>query len=325
MNKIWTQEDIAFLRENYPLQGASFCAEKLSRSVGAIHTKCYLLKIKPLKETITRNNKQAQLKYNESRPNTDFNVNVEQFLNIETPEVAYFLGFLWADGYIVRQEVRLSVVKTDMDNIKPTLDKLGKWNYNERIRDGGNPICTAITGNKRLFDFLSDNNYQIKSGANADKILNKIPHHLKHYFFRGLVDGDGHINKRGIFVSSCVNQDWGYLFDISKELNIKSYSYQSISEESSSSKFEINGLNGLLFGDYIYQNIEVDNIGLDRKYQSYLELKSSVELGQRYVSNKNKILALEMYNSGFSLIEIMKELGIASTTLRRFIKYLPRT
>ena len=30
MNKIWTQEEIDFLKENYPSFGAKFCAEKLN-------------------------------------------------------------------------------------------------------------------------------------------------------------------------------------------------------------------------------------------------------------------------------------------------------
>jgi hypothetical protein len=320
MNKIWTGEDITFLIEDYPLQGASFCAKKLNRTVRAVQSKCSLLKIRPLKETITSNNRQAQLKYNESRPNTDFNVNVEQFLDIKTPGVAYFLGFLWADGYIVRQEIRLSILSVDMGAIKSTLNVLGKWNYNERVRSEGNPICTAFTNNKKLFEFLVKNDYKIKSGASADKILKRIPLHLKHYFFRGLIDGDGHINKNGIFISSCFQQNWKYVSDICIELGIKSYSYQSITDKSKSSKLEMNGINGLLFGDYIYQNIELDNIGLLRKFNSYLKLKNKVENGERYVSDKNKTLALEMYNSGFSIVDIIKDIGIPSTTLRRFIK-----
>lgn len=323
MNRIWTKEEINFLKENYPLYGAKFCSEKLKRTIRAVQSRCSLQKIKPLKETITRNNRQAQLEYNENRPNSDFNINVDQFLNIQTPEVAYFLGFLWADGYMVRQEIRLSIVSKDMYTIKPVLDKLGKWNYSERKSEGRKPTCTAFTNNRKLFEFLEDNDFKIKSGASADKILSKIPNHLKHYFFRGLIDGDGHINKNSIVISSCLKQDWKYIFDISLELGIKCYCYKSIRDGSKSSKVEMNGINGLLFGDFIYQNIELDNIGLPRKFNNYLKLKNKVENGEIYVSNKNKVLALEMYNNGFSITQIIKDIGIPSTTLRRFIKSLP--
>ena len=320
MNRIWTEDELIFLKENYPLQGAKFCAEKLSRSVGSIHTKCYLLKIKPLKETITRNNKEAQLKYNKNRLNTDFNVNVEQFLNIETPEVAYFLGFLWADGYIVRQEVRLSIAEEDMNIIKPTLNKIGKWNYNIRVRDGYKPICTAITSNKRLFDFLIDNDFKIKSGASADKILSKIPYHLKHYFFRGLIDGDGCIDSNKVSISSNYKQDWKYVYDLNINLGIKSYIYRKEQKTGSYSVIEMNGVNGLMFCEYIYKDREKDDIGLNRKFIKYLELQNSVKNGRNYIANEKKSQAIELFNNGIPITEIIKTLNIASTTVRRCLK-----
>lgn len=323
MNKEWSEEELMFLKENYPSFGAKFCAEKLNRSVGAIHTKCYLLKIKPSKETLTRINKDAQFKYNDNRLNTDFNVNVEQFLNIQTPEVAYFLGFLWADGYIVKQELRLGILAVDMGVIKPSLDKLGKWNYNERVRDGEKPLCTASTNNRKLFNFLVDNDFKIKSGASADKILNKIPPHLKHYFFRGLVDGDGCIDKNGMSISSNYTQDWSYVSNLSDNLNINSYIYRKIQKSGKYSIIEINGINGLVFCNYIYKDREVDNIGLDRKFLKYLELKNTVENGRNYIVNNKKSKAIEMYSKGIPITEIMNTLNIAGTTVRRYLKQIP--
>lgn len=323
MNKIWTEEETNFLKENYPKFGAKYCADKLGRSLSAVHNRCYLFKIKPSKETLKRLASEAQINYQKERSNDDFNVNVEQFLDITTPEVAYFLGFLWADGYIVRQEIRLSILSVDMETIKPTLDKIGKWNYNERVRGESKPICTAFTNNGRLFEFLKNNDFKIKSGTSANKILNKIPKTIKHYFFRGLIDGDGHIGKSTLTISSCFNQDWSYVQDVCKILDIKNYIYRCEYDSGKSSAIEMNGINGLKFGDYIYENIELENIGLPRKYEKYLELQRKVESGQKYVANKKKVLALEMYNDGFSIKDIMKEIEIPETTLRRFLNSLP--
>jgi|GEM_PF-2288150 len=320
MNKIWTEEETTFLKDYYPTKGAKYCAEKLNRTIKAVHNRCSFFKIKPNPESLKILLSEAQVKYQSGRANSDYNVNVEQFIDIQTPEVAYFLGFLWADGYIVRQEIRLSILTVDMDTIKPTLNKLGKWNYNKRTRDGGKPICTAFTNNKKLFDFLVDNDFKIKSGASADKILDKIPFHLKHYFFRGLIDGDGHIYTRGVTISSCYNQDWSYISNLTNFLNIKSYIYRSVSDNGKSSVIEMNGINALHFCEYIYNGIENDYIGLVRKYNGFLKLKSSVENGQRYVANKKKILALEMYNSGIPITQIIKDINIASTTVRRYLK-----
>jgi len=52
-------------------------------------------------------------------------------------------------------------------------------------------------GFKNPLELLVDNDYKLKSYNSADKILSKIPNSLHHYFFRGLIDGDGcfYLNK----------------------------------------------------------------------------------------------------------------------------------
>jgi hypothetical protein len=287
IGKIWTQEEIQFLRDNYPNKGSEYCSAHLNRKISSIHSKCSLLRIGLTKEYLFLSNKETQRKRNEKRPNSDFNVNIDQFLNIESPDVAYFLGYLWADGYIVRQEIRLSILTSDMDVIKPVLDRIGKWNYNERQRENRKPICTAITNNRKLVDFLKDNDFKIKSGASADKILSKINDSIKHYFFRGLIDGDGYISERGLSISSNYIQDWNYVTNIADDLKIKSYIYRITSGKNKSSSIEMNGINGLLFGDYIYKDVDKDNIGLKRKHLKYLMLKSRVDNGRKNKKNIN--------------------------------------
>jgi len=48
-----------------------------------------------------------------------------------------------------------------------------------------------IIHNRPLVKYLVDNDYLVKSNASADKILSTIPEKFQHYFFRGLIDGDG--------------------------------------------------------------------------------------------------------------------------------------
>lgn len=45
MNKIWSQEEIAFLIENYPKYGIAYCAEKLGRTTSSISGKAFPLKL----------------------------------------------------------------------------------------------------------------------------------------------------------------------------------------------------------------------------------------------------------------------------------------
>jgi hypothetical protein len=319
MKRNWTQEEIEFLKNNYPNKGSNYCSIHLNRKINSIHSKCSLLKIKLTKDYIKIHNQEVQRKRNEKKLNSDFNVNLEQFLNVTSPNVSYFLGYLWADGYIVRQEIRLSILKSDMDVIKPVLDKIGKWNYNERQRDNRSLICTAITNNKRLVDFLIENDFKIKSGASADKILNKINDSVKHYFFRGLVDGDGSINNKRLSISSNYTQDWSYVTKLANKLDLKTYIYRIISEKNKYSVIEMNGINGLLFGNYIYKNIDLDNIGLKRKYIKYLELKDRINNSKTSLLKNKKETSINLYKNGKSISDIVKEIGISKTTLRRFI------
>lgn len=207
-----------------------------------------------------------------------------------------------------------------MDNIKNTLNKFGKWNFYERVRGDNKPTCTASTNSRRIYDFLVSKDFKKKSGASADKILEVIPDNLKHYFFRGLIDGDGHIRNKGITIGSCYQQDWGYVTRLTERLGIASYIYRIRRDKSKSSSLEINGIHALNFCKYIYQGVEHDGIGLTRKYNSFLKLKSFIEGGRNFIANKKKELALDMYRSGKSIPQIINELSIASTTVRRYLK-----
>jgi|ERR1035437_3168210 hypothetical protein len=256
-------------------------------------------------------------------------VNSDQFINISTKEIAYLLGFLWADGYIVknRNEIRLEIVNDDLIELFPLLDKTGSWNYSVRNR-GDKPIGLVTTFNKEIHSFLIENDYDKKSYISADKILAKIPDDLKHYFFRGLIDGDGCFYLRNIdnqkikktlIISGSHNQDWSFVSTICDELNLKHYIYQHQNENSSSS-FEMNGENAKLFGDYIYTNRLEDNIGLTRKYIKYQKLTDSFNMSKRKVMKDTKSLAIELYHNGMSIVDIIKTIPISSTTLRRLLK-----
>jgi hypothetical protein len=321
-NKLWTVEEIEFLKEFYPIKGCSYCAEKLGRTKGAVATRCRLNNIYANLDTRITNHKISYNKFQENRSNDTFNVNVEQFLDIKKPDITYFLGFLWADGYIVRNEIRLEIVKDDMDNIKNILDVIGKWNYQVRNRKDRQTITRASTNNKRLYNFLCEHDYNKKSIVSADKILSKIPDNLKHYFFRGFVDGDGCISpeKLNITMSGSYNQSWDFIINLAKQLNIKCYDYRRNTERGNYSIIDFNGVNSKLLGDYLYDNVEVDNIGLTRKRNKYFELKNNYLNSRDYQLNIKKEKALKMYKDGIPTSTIMKEVGIAKTTLNRHLK-----
>lgn len=45
VRKYWTEDEISFLKENYPLKGISYCAEKLNRTTKSVDQKAFRLKL----------------------------------------------------------------------------------------------------------------------------------------------------------------------------------------------------------------------------------------------------------------------------------------
>lgn len=204
-------------------------------------------------------------------------VNSDIFIKNFTPESAYLLGFIWADGYLIRNEIRVECVKTDIDTLFPVFNKTGVWNQYDRTRPNRKPQSNLYTANTQIYEFLQSCDYKAKTNKSADVILNKIPKNLHHYWFRGLFDGDGcwYINTKNKAYQASIaggyEQDWSYLENKLKELNIK-FSLQR-RELKVGSKMSVIRLTSRTacrqFGEYIYKNYEDDNIGLSRKKEKW--------------------------------------------------------
>jgi hypothetical protein len=323
-NENYTKEEEELLIKYYEDYGSEHVHNLIGRSKKSIMNKAYRLGLHVKKEVKINNNKISQIKYFNERKNSSFKINVEQFLDITTEEVAYFLGYFWADGYVLesRNEIRFEILNDDLINIKSVLDKIGKWNYSTRKRIS--VLGSAITSNKKLTQFLLENDYKVKSKESADKILSKIPNNLKYYFFRGLVDGDGNLyinkKKQTVTITSSYEQEWYFLEEICKKLNIKYYVYRKVEKNGKKSFFQINGTNAKKFCDYIYQNRIEDNIGLNRKYEKYLKL---IEIIKNSKKTKNNILkkdVINLHKKGFKKCEILKKIKTSKTSICRWIK-----
>lgn len=209
----------------------------------------------------------------------------------------YLLGFLWADGWIQNKGythlVGISIVKDDFVGVEVILRSFGVNAFYERQRiQNGKPFgrvsrgCAIQSG--PIVDFLLDNNYDKKSGCAPSKILSVIPRHLKHYFWRGYLDGDGCIyvsRKKEISFWSVIDQNWSELIKLTTELEVpyQIYTYSRKGGRHQSSVFRMGGIDNLVkFGDHLYQNY--DGIGLKRKYEKYILLKEFQKIVRRKTS-----------------------------------------
>jgi len=290
MNKLkkvsgrWSKEDDDWLVNNYPILGSKGCINQLGRSKKAITARCNLLGLR-----LVSSIKSVLM----SKPASECNVNPDSFYDIQDKEIAYFLGFMWADGYLNASKngsnhlITIKILEDDMVKLKPIFDNVGKWNYYVRTHDnaGWRNTETMTTNNKRLFDFLVDNGYDEKSVASPDKILSKIPDDLKSYFFLGLSDGDGCFYyykpktgsiQRQFTITSSYEQDWSYMVKLCDDMGIK-YKIKLSSgvnpktgNVNSSSQFRVTNRVGIQkLGGYLYKSFDVDGIGLPRKYDKY--------------------------------------------------------
>jgi hypothetical protein len=207
-----------------------------------------------------------------------FLTNINDKLNV------YLLGFLWADGWICDRgyshRISMTLKTSDFNEIEnyfaengiKTIYKRQRYKNDKKF---GKMQTSVIIQSKNIVEFLIENDYKTKSTVSPIKILNKIPNELKHYFWRGYIDGDGCIsssyNKREFAIWSTIEQDWGSVIELFSKIGISKYQiykYKRQNGKHKSSVIRVGSVNDIkLIGDYVYQNY--DKIGLERKYQSY--------------------------------------------------------
>ena len=174
------------------------------------------------------------------------------------------------------------MVEDDIINLKKTLDKIGKWHYNlmPKQKNSWQNTIRVSTNNKRIYEILYNFDFSNKSKMSPNKLLSNIPIELHNYFYLGIIDGDGcfYYKKlknsitRQFSIASTYEQDWYYLEKLFNSLNIKfSIGRYRKKDGSSYSIIRVTNKEGIhKIGNFIYKDIE--NIGLLRKYEKYLQL-----------------------------------------------------
>lgn len=280
-------EQKRYILKNYNKIGCKKCAEILYIKKTTIASFASKNKLKVNKKTIVKiSSERSKLNWNNHIfKDEDYKVNPLYFINCKTPESSYILGLLWADGTVYKKNyyntISIECLESDMIEFKKYFKKSGNWSeYKREGRISGKTMITLRTNNKKLVDFLFTNNYNKKSYISPNKILSLIPDELKLYFFRGWIDGDGcfYINKKNnctqFYLSGSFKQDWTAIENLLTMLNID-YKINRIKNKNNTSYSSIRITNRKkinMLGNYIYQNFNEDNIGLDRKYKKYIDI-----------------------------------------------------
>lgn len=314
MKKLFTDEQKQYILDNYEKMkykdiaknlGTEFTAtqitgwihnqklKKTNRSMYSFNDKFYIInnyKIKTYKEIaddLRFSERQIRHFVNHYLENKTRKFNKRYFQYIDTPIKAYYLGYIYADGYITfnkearNYEFGMQLQKRDIDILIDLKNEIGnshKMSYShfEGVvhKNKVVSICDEVRLRIYSVDIVKD---LINHNIVPNKTYQDIFPELDNYFLdflRGYIDGDGciHITKKGylvIHITSYGRKALDYICKrLKDEYNINSYVYE---ENPQKYRLYINGFEGMRLLDLLYYD---DNIQkLDRKYQKYLLLK----------------------------------------------------
>ncbi len=184
----------------------------------------------------------------------------------------YTLGLLWSDGYINKNRtIGIECVEDDMMDFRKVLECVSIWSFYKREREF-RPTINAYLNDKKMYDFLVENDYLVKSSYSPIKIYSKISKDMVSYFLLGIVDGDGcfYYNKknytRQFVLTSSIEQDWSIFERILIDIDVKYSIIRRVNKVSGYSQLRVTNKKDIIkIGEFIYK----DMIVLNRKYESW--------------------------------------------------------
>lgn len=246
------------------------------------HGCCYIAKqIGCDPHTVLRNFKNYGFKIRDNHEkNRKFKCDYNYFDVIDTEDKAYFLGFIYADGYITRNNLGLAIQESDIEileklricmNSDIPIHHYENSGYGDKYTNHCK-YCRLIVTSDHMVDSL------IKDGVvrNKTTILKPptcVPNHLLRHFIRGYTDGDGTINRSSNMCRIGWTGTKDFLGWIGEHLKSKGIiDYYGFSKQVHSDKVVSVRFGGsvkpLSVMYYLYEN---SNYYLSRKYNRYKE------------------------------------------------------
>ena len=143
------------------------------------------------------------------------------FEKIDLEEKAYWLGFMFADGYIVdnsnrygQDEFGISLSEKDKDHLEKFKKSIKATNpiliYKRNSKTPGEPLARILLTSQKTANDLIDKGC-IKQKSLVLKPPKNVPNELIHHFLRGFFDGDGSIAKTK---NESMRKTDGFLYNI---------------------------------------------------------------------------------------------------------------
>lgn len=209
------------------------------------------------------------------------------FDKIDTPNKAYVLGFLWADGcnFPKKGTISMSLEEGDKKILELIRNEIGS----ER------PLEFVDYSNKHDFGYTYKNQYRLllfsthmcKTLESIGMVPNKslvvkfprLPENLSRHFIRGIFDGDGSLSrsksknrdsyKHVLTITSTMSLCEQLVNIVKKELDINCHIYDASNHNGITKVFSISGRNQIKkFMDWMYNG---SDLKLHRKYERYIQ------------------------------------------------------
>lgn len=220
-------------------------------------------------------------------PIKEFNEDFFELINTE--EKAYWLGFIYADGYVSIANNRTGILGIGLAEIdyehlvkfSNSIDLNKKFIVHKNVTLGDKihrATQVSVPSYKIVTDLENKGCHQAKSLTLKFPNINQVPSDLIRHFLRGYFDGDGSVsygghNKSKISYIGTENFLEGVIFCLEKELGDLGIitihtSNIGISTHDKTKYFNKTGINSVRIMKYLYEN---STIYLDRKYKKYLQ------------------------------------------------------
>ncbi len=198
-------------------------------------------------------------------------MNENIFEEIDTEEKAYWLGFIYADGYVTGSTFGVGLKESDrghLDKLSSFLEFTGELRYSKRTMS-----YKLEFKNKNIVNDLN----KLGVRERKSKILKfpneeQVPKIFIRHFIRGYIDGDGYIGhedfkygRLGILGTESM------ILGIIENMNFKQLKIRKANKDGCE---EVQAIEwkGVYVLDYFKQIYKDANIYLDRKYNLYLDI-----------------------------------------------------
>lgn len=218
------------------------------------------------------------------------NFNRQYFKNITTPSQAYWLGFIFADGWVCasnnNHELGIQLQLSDIKHLQKFSKELNdafqiSTIHREQLIPGNKNIsvtdsCILRVYSKEIVEDLIHNGVVLNKTYSSTYPV--VSQKLFFDFLRGYIDGDGciYVSKNNkslqVHITSANNSVLEYIQQQLEQYEISSKIYQ---ESERKYRIYINGQYACKLCTLLYRNTD-NHIRLERKYDKYMTYKLSL-------------------------------------------------